>query len=107
MDLASTRDNTVIGVEVATLLHQSETLVNSVADTRLRELLHATFTAFNGTGPELARLIQSARLLVDEANADFPQTSQLIDQVGPFLQAQIRSGNDIESLSDGLGAVHL
>jgi phospholipid/cholesterol/gamma-HCH transport system substrate-binding protein len=96
------RDNTAIGVEVATLLHQSETLVNSVADTRLRDLLHETFTAFNGTGPELARLIESARLLVDEANATFPQTSQLIDQVGPFLQAQIRSGNDIKSLSNGL-----
>jgi phospholipid/cholesterol/gamma-HCH transport system substrate-binding protein len=96
------RDNTAIGVEVATLLHQSETLVNSVADTRLRDLLHETFTAFNGTGPELARLIESARRLVDEANATFPQTSQLIDQVGPFLQAQIRSGNDIKSLSNGL-----
>jgi phospholipid/cholesterol/gamma-HCH transport system substrate-binding protein len=96
------RDNTRIGVDIATLLHQSETLVNSVADTRLRELLHETFTAFNGTGPELARLIASARLLVDEANATYPQTSQLIDQVGPFLQAQIRSGDDIKSLSNGL-----
>jgi phospholipid/cholesterol/gamma-HCH transport system substrate-binding protein len=96
------RDNTAIGVDVATLLHQSEKLVNSVADTRLRELLHETFRAFNGSGPELARLIQSARLLVDEANAYYPQTSQLIDQVGPFLQAQIRSGSDIRSLSDGL-----
>ena len=96
------RDNTRIGVDIATLLHQSETLVNSVADTRLRELLHETFTAFNGTGPELARLIESARLLVDEANATYPQTSQLIDQVGPFLQAQIRSGDNIKSLSNGL-----
>ena len=96
------RSNTVIGVDIATLLHQSETLVNSVADTRLRELLHETFTAFNGSGPELARLLESSRLLVDQANADFPQTSQLVDQVGPFLQAQIRSGNDIRALSDGL-----
>jgi phospholipid/cholesterol/gamma-HCH transport system substrate-binding protein len=94
--------NTAISVDIATLLHQSETLVNSVADTRLRELLHATFTAFNGTGPELARLLESSRVLVDEANADYPQTSQLIDQIGPFLQAQIRSGDDIKSLSDGL-----
>ncbi len=77
-------------------------MVNSVADTRLRELLHETFTAFNGSGPELARLLESSRLLVDQANADFPQTSQLVDQVGPFLQAQIRSGNDIRALSDGL-----
>jgi phospholipid/cholesterol/gamma-HCH transport system substrate-binding protein len=96
------RDHTRIGEDIATLLRQSETLVNSVADTRLRELLHETFTVFNGSGPELARLIESSRLLVDEANANFPQTSQLIDQVGPFLQAQIRSGDDIRSLSDGL-----
>jgi phospholipid/cholesterol/gamma-HCH transport system substrate-binding protein len=96
------RANTVIGIDIATLLHQSESLVNSVADTRLRELLRETFTAFNGSGPEIARLLESSRLLVDEANAEFPHTSQLIDQVGPFLQAQIRSGNDIRSLSDGL-----
>jgi phospholipid/cholesterol/gamma-HCH transport system substrate-binding protein len=96
------QDNTRIGLDIATLLHQSETLVSSIADTRLRELLHETFTAFNGSGPELARLIESARLLVDEANATYPQTSQLIDQVGPFLQAQIRGGDDIKSLSDGL-----
>jgi phospholipid/cholesterol/gamma-HCH transport system substrate-binding protein len=96
------RDNTRLPLDIATLLRQSETLVNSVADTRLRELLHETFKAFNGSGPELARLIESSRLLVDQANADFPQTSQLIDQVGPFLQAQIRSGDDIKSLADGL-----
>jgi phospholipid/cholesterol/gamma-HCH transport system substrate-binding protein len=94
--------DTRIPDDVANLLRKSETLVNSVADTKLRQLLHETFTAFNGTGPELARLIESSRLLVDEANAYFPQTSQLIDQVGPFLQAQIRSGDDIKSLSDGL-----
>jgi phospholipid/cholesterol/gamma-HCH transport system substrate-binding protein len=68
----------------------------------LRELLHETFIAANGSGPELARLIESARLLVDEANANYPQVSELIDQAGPFLQAQIRAGADIKSLSDGL-----
>lgn len=96
------RQNTRIGQDVADLLKKSETLVNSLGDTRLRELLHETFIAANGSGPELARLIESARLLVDEANANYPQVSQLIDQAGPFLQAQIRAGADIKSLSDGL-----
>ena len=31
-------------------------------------------TAFNGSGPELSRLVQSARTLIDEANASWPQT---------------------------------
>ena len=83
-------------------MKRAETLVNSLGDTRLRELLHETFIAANGSGPELARLIESARLLVDEANINYPQVSQLIDQAGPFLQAQIRAGADIKSLSDGL-----
>jgi phospholipid/cholesterol/gamma-HCH transport system substrate-binding protein len=96
------RENTRISEDIAVLLRKSERLVNSIADTRLRELLHETFKAFNGSGPELARLIESARLLVDEANASYPQTSHLIDQVGAFLQAQIRSGDDIRSLADGL-----
>jgi phospholipid/cholesterol/gamma-HCH transport system substrate-binding protein len=96
------RQNTRIGQDVAELLKRSEALVNSLGDTRLRELLHETFIAANGSGPELARLIESARLLVDEANANYPQVSQLIDQAGPFLQAQIRAGADIKSLSDGL-----
>src|ERR1700758_994096 len=96
------RQNTRIGQDVADLLKRAETLVNSLGDTRLRELLRETFIAANGSGPELARLIESARLLVDEANADYPQVSQLIDQAGPFLQAQIRAGADIKSLSDGL-----
>src|ERR1700754_781743 len=96
------RQNTRIGQDVADLLRRAETLVNSLGDTRLRELLHETFIAANGSGPELARLIESARLLVDEANTNYPQVSQLIDQAGPFLQAQIRAGGDIKSLADGL-----
>lgn len=96
------RQNTRIGQDVADLLRQAETLLGSLGDTRLRELLHEAFIATNGAGPELARLIESARLLVDEANANYPQVSQLIDQAGPFLQAQIRAGGDIKSFADGL-----
>ncbi|BBY24337.1 virulence factor Mce family protein [Mycobacterium stomatepiae] len=96
------RANTRIGQDVSDLLKRAETLVNSLGDTKLRELLHETFQAANGSGPELARLLESARLLVDEANADYPQVSQLIDQAGPLLQSQIRAGADIKSLADGL-----
>jgi phospholipid/cholesterol/gamma-HCH transport system substrate-binding protein len=96
------RQRTAIGQDIAGLLQQADALVSSVGDSKLQQLLRETFKAFNGSGPELSRLIQSSRLLVDEANADWPQTSQLIDQAGPFLQAQLRSGADIKSLADGL-----
>src|ERR1700751_4475104 len=96
------RDRTAVGQDIEGLLRQAAALVNSISNPRLQDLLRETFKAFNGSGPELARLVQTARLLGDQANASWPETNQLIDQVGPFLQAQIRSGADIRSLSDGL-----
>ena len=102
----STRTHTAIGQDISGLLTEADKLVSSVGNTRLQDLLRETFKAFNGSGPELARLIQSSRLLVDEANANYGQITQLIDQAGPFLDAQIRSGDDIKSLADGSGPVH-
>jgi phospholipid/cholesterol/gamma-HCH transport system substrate-binding protein len=96
------RGRTAIGQDIAGMLKQADTLVSSVSNSRLQDLLKETFKAFNGSGPELARLIQSSRLLVDEANSNYDQTTQLIDQAGPFLDSQIRSGDNIKSLADGL-----
>jgi phospholipid/cholesterol/gamma-HCH transport system substrate-binding protein len=94
--------HTWIGQDISGLLTEADKLVSSVGNSRLQDLLRETFKAFNGSGPELARLIQSSRPLVDEANANYGQVTQLIDQAGPFLDAQIRSGDDIKSLADGL-----
>ncbi|MBJ7464501.1 MAG: MCE family protein [Mycolicibacterium sp.] len=95
-------ERTAIPQEVAELLREADRLVSSVDSARLEDLLREAFKAFNGSGPELARLLQSVRVLVDKANESWPQTSSLIDQAGPFLEAQIRSGEDIRSLADGL-----
>src|SRR6478736_4202335 len=96
------QDRTAIGQDISGLLDEADSLVSSISNTRLQDLLRGTFKAFNGSGPELARLIQSSRMLVDEANANYGQVDQLIDQAGPFLDAQIRGGDDIKSLSEGL-----
>lgn len=96
------QDRTAVGQDISDLLKQADQLVSSINNSRLQDLLHETFKAFNGSGPELARLIQSSRALVDEANANVGQTTALIDQAGPFLEAQMRSGDNIRSLADGL-----
>ena len=96
------RDHTALSQDVAGLLKEAETLVDSISESRLKELLRETFKAFDGSGPDLAWFIESSRLLVDEANSHLPETTALIDQAGPFLDAQIRSGEDIKRLADGL-----
>ncbi|OBY31670.1 MCE family protein [Mycolicibacter kumamotonensis] len=99
------QDRTAIGQDIAGLLDQAQTLVNSVANSRLRDLLRNAFEGFNGSGQELARMIASSRQLVDEANANFDATAGLVDQFEPFLDAQIRSGEDIKKLTRSLAAV--
>src|SRR5690606_39519201 len=69
---------TAIPQDVAEMLREADRLVSSLDNTRLRDLLREAFEAFNGAGPELARLIQSARVLIDDANAAWPQTAALI-----------------------------
>ncbi|MEO6793244.1 MAG: MCE family protein, partial [Mycobacterium sp.] len=99
------QDRTAIGQDIAGMLDQAQSLVNSVANSRLRDLLRSAFDGFNGSGPELARMIESSRHLVDEANANFDATAGLIDQIEPFLDAQIRGGDDIKKLSRSLAVV--
>ncbi|RRR47181.1 MCE family protein [Mycolicibacter terrae] len=99
------QDRTAIGQDIAGLLDQAQTLVNSVANSRLRDLLRNAFQGFSGSGQELARMIASSRQLVDEANANFDAIYSLLDQFEPFLDAQIRSGEDIKTLTKSLAAV--
>lgn len=96
------RERTAISQDVAGMLKEAEKLVDSLSNSRLKDLLRETFKAFDGAGPDLARLIESSRLLVDEANSHSTEITSLIDQAEPFLDAQARSADDINRLADGL-----
>ncbi|WP_101947863.1 MCE family protein [Mycobacterium sp. 3519A] len=96
------QDNTAVGEDITALLQQADALVDAVGNTRIHDLLRETFKAFNGSGPELSRLIGASRVLVDEANSNYLPTSQLIDQAQALLDSQIRSGDDIKSTAGGL-----
>jgi phospholipid/cholesterol/gamma-HCH transport system substrate-binding protein len=73
-----------------------------VSNTQLKLVVDEAFKAFNGTGPELQQLIDSARLFVQEANANSDATLQLIDQIGPLLDTQVVSSDAIRSWTKNL-----
>lgn len=96
------RSHTALSGDIAGLLREAQGLVSSLDQSKLKDVLRETATAFDGSGPELARLINSTKALLDELHASSEDTTTLIDQLGPFLDAQIRSGDNITSLADGL-----
>lgn len=96
------RSRTVLSGDVAGLLREAQGLVNSLDQSKLHEVLDETAVAFGGSGPEVSRLITSTKALLDELNSSSEDTTALIDRLGPFLDTQIRSGENIMTLADGL-----
>ena len=90
-------DRASIPQDVGEMLDQADELLASISDTRLQTVIDEAFTAFNGSGPDLQRLIDSARLFVEEADANSDATKALIDQVGPLLDTQTVSSDAIRS----------
>ncbi|MEU7766454.1 MlaD family protein [Nocardia sp. NPDC049190] len=98
-------DRTELPQDVGSMLDQTDRLLSSVADTRLRQVIDEAFLAFNGAGPDLQRFIDSAALLVQEAHNNAESTKRLIDQIGPLLDTQTRSDAAIRSWTADLATV--
>ncbi|NUS94149.1 MAG: MCE family protein [Nocardia sp.] len=98
-------DRTELPQDVGALLDQADRLLASVADTRLRQVIDEAFKAFNGAGPDLQRFLDSASLLVQEANDNVGPTKQLIEQIGPLLDTQVNSDAAIRSWTRDLATV--
>ncbi len=90
-------DHTSVPQDVGPMLDQADVLLKSISDTRLQTVVDESFKAFNGTGPDLQKFIDSTRLFVQEANANSEQTKILLDQAGPLLDGQVASSDAIRS----------
>ncbi|MFT4086958.1 MAG: MCE family protein [Gordonia sp. (in: high G+C Gram-positive bacteria)] len=84
-------------VEIASMLDQADALLNAVSGTQLRDVMDEAFMAFNGTAPQLQRLMDSMVLLIDEADKNVDTAIDLVDQAGPLLATQNRTAGEIRS----------
>lgn len=82
-------------VEISSMLDQADALLTSVNDTKLRQVMDEAFLAFNGTGPDLQRLLDSMILFVGEANRNVDTVTSLIDEAGPILATQNRTADAV------------
>lgn len=91
--------STDVPVEISSVLEQANALLDKVGDTGLRDVMDEAFTAFNGTGEDLRRLLDSMTLLVDDADKNVDATIDLIKQTGPLLETQNRTADSIRAWS--------
>ncbi|ORM35156.1 MlaD family protein [Williamsia sp. 1135] len=98
-------ENGTVPVEVGTLLDQTNNLLEQVQDTRLRRVMDEAFNAFNGTGEDLQRLLDSMALLVGDANENSEAIVKLIEQAAPLLETQTETVGDIRAWTANLAQV--
>lgn len=86
------------------LLSSVDSLAKAVPTDRLRIVLSEVTAAFQGSHDDLRQLLDQASLLVHDAAADVGPTTNLINQLGPFLDTQHDLDGQIRSYTRDLAS---
>lgn len=96
---------TSIPLATTTLLTNLDNLAQSVPTGALQNTVNQLDTAFTGTGPDLQKLLDSVSDFTATAQAQLPQTTQLLDTSQTVLDTQNHESSAIISFSDSLNAL--
>lgn len=80
---------------IGPILDKADALLDSVPQDKLTTLVDETFTAFHGAAPDLKKLIESSKKLIDEAQDSADATKSLLAELGPLLDTQVISSDDL------------
>jgi phospholipid/cholesterol/gamma-HCH transport system substrate-binding protein len=90
---------------VGPMLDKLGALVDTIPGDQLSKLLDESYTAFNGTGYDFGSLLDSASKLTKDANGVSDQMRKLIDDSGPFLDAQAQNTDGIRAWAANLAGI--
>ena len=95
-------DKTSVPVSTTEILTNLDNLVQSVPQSDLRTVVAESGAAFQGAGPDLARIIDTSTDFIDTANANFETTQKLIRDSRILLQTQVDKESAIRGFSRDL-----
>ncbi|QKT08457.1 MCE family protein [Gordonia sp. X0973] len=94
-----------VPVEISAMLDQADSLLTNVGSSKLRSVMDEAFKAFNGTGEELQRLLDSMTLLTDDAYKNSDQMIALVRQAGDVLSTQNQTADSVRSWTSNMTKV--
>jgi phospholipid/cholesterol/gamma-HCH transport system substrate-binding protein len=96
------QQHTSIPLPTDTLLTNVDGLANSVPIQSLQTVVNELDNGFSGTGPDLQKLLDTVSDFTRTAQAQLPQTTQLLDSGKVVLDTQTAESGAIESFSTSL-----
>lgn len=97
--------DTTVPQKVGPMLNQISALVDSIPEEKLSQLLDETFTGLNGSGDELATLLESTSTIAGDLNGIADRTRTLLDDARPLLDAQVLSSDSLRVWARSLAGV--
>ena len=92
-------ENTRTPIKTQTLLTNLSNTVESVDKEALQTTVTEMGKAFDGTGQDLGRIIDSGNSFIEEANANFDVTTALIRDSNTVLKGQLASASAIRTFA--------
>jgi hypothetical protein len=87
------------------MLDQLSAMVDTIPSDKLTQLLDESYQAFNGTGYAFGSLLDSASTITTDATTISDQTRALIDDAGPFLDAQQQTADATRTWAASLAGI--
>lgn len=100
-----TMENTSIPQKVGPMLDQVSALMDTIPQDKLSQLLDSTYEAFNGTGYAFGSLLDSAETITKDFNGVSDQFRSLVDDSGPFLEAQAQTTEQTRTWAASLAGI--
>lgn len=95
---------TSVPVPTARVLQNTDNLLTSVDQDNFTTVLKEFADAFQGIGPDLARLVDNTQSLVDEADKNYAPTEQLINDFEGFADPQLATSDSIRGWGKNLAS---
>lgn len=90
---------------IGPLLDRAQTLLNSVPQDQLHEVLDESFRAFGGQAPEMSKLLDSTISFVNQTADAADPTRDLVQRLGPLLDDQVVTSSEIRTWVSGLADI--
>ena len=98
-------DRTTVAPDINELLDATNRGLKAIPGDNLKTVIDESYTAFNGLGPELSRLVRGSASLAIDARNNLKDLTNLADNSAPILDTQTDTSDSVRAWASHLATI--
>jgi phospholipid/cholesterol/gamma-HCH transport system substrate-binding protein len=98
-------DRTSVAPDINELLDATNRGLKAIPGDNLKTVIDESYTAFNGLGPELSRLVRGSSSLAIDARNNLSHLTNLADNSAPLLDTQTETSDSVRAWASHLATI--